>query len=230
MALADYQQLVADIMADQEADVLTGPVRDRAIEQALLRYSADCLRTVIVDVTWPATGVFGTVPAGWDASAWVKSAEYPVGQSPRRMVHMQAYRTPDGWGLESMQALPTGAQVRLTYSTAHVVTADEDTVPLVHRLPVAQYAAYLLCHQLATRYSAERETAIGADVSLTETRARAYAARAKEHRSAYYVGIGLADPFSAQGAAANNLPGAAAGVVSWPSNNPRHRLVQRGGV
>lgn len=230
MALADYQQIVADLVTEQEADVLPAAVRDRAIEQALLRYSADCLRTVIVDVTWPATGVFGTVPAGWDASAWVKDAEYPVGQSPRRMVHMQAYRTPEGWGLESMQALPAGAQVRLTYTADHVVSADEDTVPLAHRLPVAQYAAYLLCHQLATRYSAERETAIGADVSLTETRARAYAARAKEYRSAYYVGVGLADPFTAQGSAANNLPGAASAVVSWPSKNPRHRLVQRGGL
>lgn len=229
MPLADYQQIVADLMADQEAPALTEPVRDRAIAQAVLRYSTDCLRPVMVDLVWPATGVYGDVPEGWDASAWVKAAEYPVGQSPRRMVGMKAHQTPDGWGLESEQVLPAGAQVRLSYTAGHQLSADQDTIPLAHRLPVAQYAAYLLCHGLATRYSAERETSLGADVSLTETRARAYAARAKEYRAAYYVGVGLPDPFAPQGAA-SGLPGAAAGVVSWPSNNPRHRLVQRGGL
>ena len=111
----------------------------------------------------------------------------------------------------------------------HALSATEDTIPARHRLPVAQYAAHLLCHQLATHYSAQRENSFGSDASMTETRAREFAARAKEMRSAYYAGIGVSDPFtSATGGSSGST--AAAGVVSWPSRNPRHRLVQRGGL
>ncbi len=142
---------------------------------------------------------------------------------------VQAYRKPDGWGLECVDALPAAAQVRLTYTTEHVIDAVQDTVPVSHRLAVAQYAAYLLCQQLATRYSAERETVIGADVSQTETRSRAYSARAKEFRQAYYVGVGLADPFAkggASGAGTGGAPSAAAAVVSWPGR--RRGMLTRG--
>ena len=43
MALADFQLLVDDMVTDQGA-VITPDVRDRAIEQARVRYSADCER------------------------------------------------------------------------------------------------------------------------------------------------------------------------------------------
>jgi hypothetical protein len=70
---------------------------------------------------------------------------------------------------------------------------------------------------------------MGADASMTETRAREFASRAKELRAAYYAGVGVADPFKASGI--SGAPGsAAASVVSWPSRNPRHGLVQRGGL
>lgn len=140
--------LVTDLVADQE-ETLSADTRSRAIEQALLRYSADL-------------------------------------------------------------ALPDGGPV---------------DVPLAHRLPVAQWAASLLCMQLSTRYSGERESALGVDVARTQTRAQAYAARAAEYRRAYYAGTGLADQLNPS--AAPSL-GAAAAVASWPRRNPRHNLVRRG--
>jgi hypothetical protein len=150
MALADFQQLVMDLVSDQDKAVTPG-VRDRAIEQARVRYSADM-------------------------------------------------------------------------AAAHVLDADNDTIALEHRLPVAQYAAHLLCQQLAARYSGERETATGADVARTESRARNYAARAKEYRAAYYQGTGQADPFAPAGAPAGGQAAAAA-VVSWPGRR-RHQLTR----
>lgn len=102
----------------------------------------------------------------------MRSAEYPVGRRPAELVFIDAYRTPTGWGLECVGALPAGAVVRLSYTQPHVLGVDEDTIPMEHRMAVAQYAAWLLCQQLATRYSGERETPMGAEVARTETRAR----------------------------------------------------------
>ena len=91
-------------------------------------------------------------------------------------------------------------------------------------MAVAQYAAWLLCQQLATRYSGERETPMGAEVARTETRARSYAARAKEYRSAYYAGTGQSDPFKQADLGGDLAP--AAGVVSWPGR--RRNVLTRG--
>ncbi len=236
MAFSDFQQLVDDMVRDSTtADAAS---RDRAIEQARLRYSADALRTLVVDVTWPEAGYSAPAPAGWDEESWVKTAEYPIGKQPIAEIEMGVMATPgEGgavtWSLASYVHLPADAKVRLTWTASHELRAaagevpGADTIPLKHRLPVASYAAHLLCQQLAAHYSGQRETAIGADSSSTETRAREYAARAKEYRAGYYVGIGLADPFKTGGAAAGAASGgqAAFAIGSWPGR-PRHSLTR----
>lgn len=226
MALADFQALIDDLARD-EGKVLNADSRARALEAARLQYSADKPRWRVEDVVF-ASGSLAPVPPSWTDSDWIKQAEYPIGRDPIRTIDVAAYLSPEGWQLMAACPVPTGDIVRITFMVEHQILAALDTVPHIHRLAVAQYAAHLLCHQLATHYSSQRETAVGADVSLTETRAREFAARAKELRSAYYIGIGLVDPFKSGGASASGS--AAAGVVGWPSNNPRHRLVQRGGV
>lgn len=153
MALADYQQLVNDMVRDQAA-IVTPDVQGRAIEQARVRYSADC--------------------------------EHDLGGDPA-----------------------------------------EDTIPVQHRLPVASLAASMLCQQLATYFSGQRETTLGADASQTETRAREFAARAKEYRTAYYVGTGQIDPYAKPAASTGSGATAAAAVATWPGR-PRNRLT--GGV
>lgn len=147
MAPADIQPLVMDLVADQ-AKAINPEVRDRAIGEACVRYSADF--------------------------------------------------------------------------------AEAETIPPQHRMPVAQYAAYLLCQQLATRYSGERDTAVGGDVARTESRARNYAARAKEFRAAYYEGTGQADPFASATSGGGNGLAAAAAVTSWPGR--RRNQLTRGVV
>lgn len=158
MALADYQQLVDDLVRDPSGTV-SPEARDRAIEEARLRYSAD----------------FPLV-------------EVPAGSPP---INCEQLISVDG----------------------------EDTVPALHRLPVACYAAALLCRQLATYYSGQRETTLNADNSHTDVRARDYAARANEYRATYYLALGLSDPYARHGsggAASGSGVAAAAAVKSWP--------------
>lgn len=219
MALADFQQLVDDMVADQDT-VITPDVRDRAIEQARVRYSADCERVLVEDVTWAATGFDAALPEAWTPGAYVRQAEYPVGCKPPVLIDLAVYQAPAGQSLTAVEPLAEGSVVRVTFGAAHLLQGGAepaDTIALAHREAVACYAAYVLCQQLATRYSGERETAIGADVSQTETRSRAYAARAKEYRTAYYLGTGQVDPF-AKPASASTGSGttAAAAVGSWP--------------
>ncbi len=222
MALADYQQLVKDMVSDQDK-VITPERLDRAIGSACVRYGTDLPRELAEDVAWPALGVFGPVPAGWSDAARVLRAMYPI--ATRTPIYIDAFADPmGGWMLECVQALPQGAVVRVTYTAPHVLDADADTIALEHRLPVAQYAAHLLCQQLAARYSGERDTAVGADVARTESRARNFAVRAKEYRSAYYQGTGQADPFAEPGSAAGGQAPAAA-VTSWPGRR-RNQLTR----
>ena len=217
MALADYQQLVNDLVRDQ-AEVIDAPARDRAITSAVLQFGAEVPRQLTADVMWPADGYTGVPPAGWQEGMRVLSAQYPRG-TPRAV---GAIRTPDGWALQSVESLPNGALVALTYTGPHELTDTEDTIGIVHRTPVAMLAASLLCQQLATHYSSQRETAMGADVSQTETRAREFAARAREYRRAYYVGTGQADPFkAASGQGAGSGVASAAATGGWPA---RQRL------
>ena len=218
MALADIQQLVDDMVTDQDA--VTPTVRDRAIEAARVRYSTDCERELVEDVTWAVAGFDGPLPEGWSMGAYVRQAEHPIGRQPVALIDLAVYQSPAGQSLAATHQLPEGAVVRVTFGAPHLLqggVAPADTIPRAHREAVAQYAAYVLCQQLATRFSGDQETAVGADVSLTETRARAYAARAKEYRTAYYLGTGQVDPFakpSASSAGSGATPAAAVG--SWP--------------
>ena len=225
MSLAYIQALIDDLARDQ-GEVLSADARTRALEAARLQYSVDRPRILVEDIAW-ASGNLAPVPSSWTESVWIKSAEYPIGRDPASLIDVAPYRSPEGWHLLAATQVLAGDLVRVTFMADHQLTELVDTIPVVHRLAVAQYAAHLLCHQLATYYSAQRESMLGADASVTETRAREFAARSKELRTAYYIGVGLADPFKASGGS-SAAGSAAVGVVSWPSNNPRHRLVHRG--
>lgn len=219
MALADYQQLVDDMVPDQGANI-TPDVRDRAIENARLRYSSDLERVLVVDVEWLALGYDAPMPTDWVEGSSLRQAEYPVGEQPPALVDLAVYQGPDGLRLAAVEQLDAGSVVRVTFAAPHLLQSTPtavDTIPLKHRLAVAQLAASLLCAQLATRYSGQRDTAIGADVSQAETRAREYSTRAKEYRTGYYIGTGQVDPF-AKGTSSSSTSGVtpAAAVGTWP--------------
>lgn len=215
MALADYQTLVDSLVRDQ-SQTLKASDRDRAIELARLRYSADVSRELVRDVTWPVAGFLGPLPTDWVQGAWLMSAEHPVGQNPQSLLDLSIYMDPAGQLLMAAESLPAGAVVRVGFAVPHQLNSSGDTIPAEHREAVASYAAHVLCQQLAAYYSAERESSISADGSNTESRARAYAYRAKDYRAAYFAGVGKADPAakaagSNAGAGSGASPAAAVG-------------------
>lgn len=221
MALADYQQLVDSLVRDASG-TLTAVDRDRAIELARLRYSADAERTLTVDVTWVAAGYFGPMPASWVAGAYLLGAEFPIGEQPAASIELSVYLQPGAVeNLVTPDALAAGDVVRVTFAVPHQLTGSptaDDTIPDRHMEAVASYAAHVLCKQLATHYSGERETSINADASNTESRARNYALRAKDYRAAYYAGIGKADPQGAgsgSGSGGGSAGEPAASASSW---------------
>jgi hypothetical protein len=217
MALADYQTLVDSLVRDQST-TLTGADRDRAIEMARLRYSADVEQELAEDITWPADGHMAPLPTGWKPGAWLIGAEYPIGQSPLASIELGIYIEPTGQKLMSAEDLPAGALVRVRFAAPHVLSGTTDSIPAEHREAVASYAAHVLCKQLAAYYSADRETSISADGSNTESRARNYSYRAKEYRAAYFSGIGKVDPqVAATGAGSGSGGGGApaASVGAW---------------
>lgn len=224
--LADYQQLVDSLVRDQSA-TLTAQDRDRAIDLARARYSADAERTLVEDIVWGTAGYLGPLPSQWATGAYVLEAESPIGEQPRAIIELATYITPTVVKLAVVEPLGAADVVRLTYAAPHVLTDTVDTVPAEHREALASYAAHVLCKQLATHYSGERETSINADQSNTDSRARNYAMRAKDYRAAYYAGIGKADPQAASSGSSGAGAGAstpAASVGSWAGR--KRTLVQ----
>lgn len=216
MALADFQSQVARLVR-APADLVTPDDVDRVIASAVRQYSQDRPRTLVKDVTWAEDGHYGPVPEGLGVDSRVLEAECPVGDVPRRLRQVAIALLPDEeLALLCTESLAADAVMRVEFTAAHELDADTDTVPAEHRDAVGSWAAHLLCRELATYFSGERESSIGADGSNTESRARNYAARAKEYRAAYFGALGLVDPM-ASGAVSGAVPPAAAGAaMSWP--------------
>jgi hypothetical protein len=240
MSLAYLQNLLPRLVREQPHNVGTGDI-DRAIQSAVSQFSYDQPRRLVDDFTWGADGHYSaSMPPEATSYTLVLDAEWPIGQSPKQTVGVTVYLTETALRLVCEQPLTAAAVVRITYTAEHVVVGGTEprcTVPKRHLDHVGFYAAHLLCRELATQFSAERESSISADGSNTESRARNYAARSREYRAAYYAGLGLVDPLQAagQGGAAGMgvTPGASATVSlgrrarpSWRTNDvlgdPRH--------
>lgn len=212
MAFAVYQTLVNALA---RSDVYTDADRDAAIELARLRYSEDAPRKLTEDVTWTAEGYVGPLPASWVDGSSIVSTEYPIGNEPPLFIDAAVYVTPTGQQLASPDVLPLGAVVRVQFNAPHLLDdSPADTIPAKHREAVASYAAQILCKQVASYYSGQRDPAVGADNSNGDSRARNFASRARDYRAAYYAGIGKADPQSDKGNGATE-GAAAASVSSW---------------
>lgn len=215
MALADLQSLVARLMR-APADLVTPDDIDRAIGSAVRQYSQDRPRTLVREATWTEAGHYGPPPAEMDVESRIIQAECPAGDVPPSLRQVAIALQPgEQLALLCEDSLGVGDVMRVEFTAAHVLDADTDTIPPNHREVVGSWAAHLLCRELATYFSGERESSIGADRSDTESRARNYAARSKDYRAAYFSGLGLVDPATAGGGNGSAAAGASA-VASWP--------------
>jgi hypothetical protein len=219
MSLVEFQFLVQRLVR-APAELVTPDDVDRVLGSAVRQYSQDRPRTLVRDVTWLAAGYYGPVPAELGADSLVLEAEQPIGEVPRRLRQVAlAINPPEVLQLVCEDSLAAGAVLRLQFTAVHQLDAGVDTIPSEDRDAVGSWAAHLLCRELATHFSGERESSIGADGSNTDSRARNYSMRAKEYRAAYFGALGMADPGagssgSGSGAAA---PAGAAAVAAWPA-------------
>lgn len=195
VALSDYQSLVPNLVRDSSSLLQTSD-RDAAIALAVTRYSEDKPRSAVADLT--GTGVkLVDLPAGWQAGfSRIVSIEYPMGAAPPSLMAQESYSLYTG--LSSTQilfvsALPAAATARATFTQAHLLDADNDTIPLKDREAVANWAASLMLQQLANHYSGAGSPTIAADAVDWQSRGGEFARRAKESRQFYFDHIGV-DP------------------------------------
>lgn len=214
MTQDELRQLVDEMLRDQQGVIESG-ARDRAIDMALARYDEEMPRRKSAHLTWQAEGVSQQLTDDWNRYCDLLHAEHG-GRAVAAVVQRSA---PPGreFVLVLPEAVRAGVQVFIIWACPH----EAGSVHPAHRAAVAAYAAHLLAQQLAGYYSSERETAMGGDASRTESRARNWAARARELRALYFAGVGARDPMDAP-----QRPAAGA-VASWPARNPRHRLGRR---
>jgi hypothetical protein len=194
--LADYEQLVSDLVRDDAAR-LTPEERRRAIAAAVLRYSTDKPRTKVQDVT-PETAQRLPLPAAWEEGfSSLLAIEHPLGQVPPRYLDAGVHQVYDD-GAARKILLRQGVEVaanstRLSFTIRHAVSAAEDSIPLQDREPVACYAAASCCDQLASFYSGGSDSTIQADSVDGRSKAQEYASRARALRKRYFDELGIED-------------------------------------
>ncbi|TXT23894.1 MAG: hypothetical protein FD134_1863 [Gallionellaceae bacterium] len=193
--LADFQTLAAALTRD-DAGKISADDADGAISLAVTRYSKDRPRAKVEDVAAPG-GKLLPLPASWEAGfSALSGLEYPVGDVPPSMIGSQAwamYNAPGGMSIMVFDSIPVGAAVRASYGVAHQVSGVTDTVPPGDREAVCCLAAASLCDQLASLYSGDTDSTIGADSVNHQSKAAEFAARAKALRKRYHDELGIDD-------------------------------------
>lgn len=222
MSLATIKDLVNDkLRSDALGSLVSVELIDRAVAQALLRFSSDEPQLLFADQT--ADGQTVLVPADWmDGVSRLDRVEYPVGESPERTVAAAITRP---WGgavritLES--ALPTATPVRVHYTAPHL--ADASTVPEAREAAVACLAAAELCRQAATRAGHDRDATISAAATSQSSQSGDLARRARDWEAQYRTMLGLPDVD-----AKTTAKGASAVVTPASDGHRRARLASAG--
>ncbi|NYZ17063.1 hypothetical protein HL658_31355 [Azospirillum sp. RWY-5-1] len=221
MARADLLALVEDVVRGDDARLRAG-AGDRALDEAVRRYSKDRPRRAVADIAGTGAHLVEP-PAGWEPGSAVVGLEVPAGQAPpaiRPAGDLVPYDHPDGVRLMWRPTPPPGPAdtARVTFTVRHRLTAFEDTIPEADRLAVASLAASLLLEQLAAATAGDTDTTIPADAVDHRGASDRYAARARSARKAYD------DHLSASGPAPGRSAGASASIA-W---EPRRGLLRRG--
>jgi hypothetical protein len=198
--LADYEQLVADLVRDDAAK-LTLAEKDRAIAAAVYRYSEDRPQEKAQDLT-PSDANTLPLPGAWELDfSSLRSLEYPIGDVPATFIKPERtsfYRTPAALVIKLLDAVAVAANnVRSTYTIKQVVDGANDTIPIQHRQAVAAWAAAICCDQLASFYSSGTDATIQADSVQQQSKAQEYTKRAKDLRKFYLDELGIDDKRSA---------------------------------
>ena len=197
MPLADYQNLVADMVRD-DTGKLTAADIDEAIQLAVERYSKDRPLTVVEDLV-AAAGYVLAMPAAWDADfSDILSIEYPIDERPKRCFldsgDYWIYDLPAGTQqIEFVDSLPAGVTLRVSHSVKHTLDGATESMPAGDREPIAAWAAAVLLDQLASLFSGDSDSTLQADNVDHQSKASEFASRASRLRRRYHDELGI-DP------------------------------------
>lgn len=201
MAKQDYLDLMTQRVQDTDQR-LSSDDFDRALRAAVVQYSQDSPMAEVTDVLADGTNALA-LPAEYDEGfSEVLTIEYPVGRFPPRFLTNEQWgvlSAPSGQSIGLLNSVPVGATVRVSWSRLHVVDDTQDTIHATALDAVSDWAASLLCHDLATLYSGDSDSAIGADSVDHNGKAQAFAARSNKLATRYYNALGI-DPKRVQGA------------------------------
>lgn len=224
MSLAAITALVDDKLRSVTLGTLADPqVRDRAIEQALMQYSADEPQDLVADQAG-VSGFFIDMPGDWQPGrSRLQAVEYPLDLVPMATLEAAEMHQVDGWRILLANAV-SNLTVRLHYTAPHA--PDASTVPAHHINAVACWAAAELCRQLATQLGHDRDATMGAMSQQQGSQSGDMARRAKEWLAVYRVALGLPDPDKASASTSGKPAGA---VVSWGARRVRGRFYSFGG-
>lgn len=214
--LADYRTQLAAFVRDEVARLTADDV-DRAIALAVVRYGKDRPRQIPADVVCPG-GDGLPFPVAWDAESVLISAETPIGDNPPSLVGCSVYATPAGPQLRLVEGQAAGTAVRLTFTVPHTVSASADSIPLIHREPVAAYGAALLLEELSAAAINDADATLNADTTDRRSKAAEYAARSRSLMTRYNQALGIGSDAAGSGAS----QGASGATVSW-GRRPRVR-------
>lgn len=191
MALGDFQDLVDSKVRDDSGSITTAD-RDAAIALAVVRYSTDRPVPAVEEVT-SAGGVFLPLPAGWEANfSRLTGLHLSDGEDPQPIAGI-VERGLAGERIRVDSSLAADTTVITCYTVKHVVDAAGDSVPVIDRDAVANWAAAMVLEELANLYAGNRQPTLDADSVDWQSKSRDFGARAKALRQLYFDHLGI-DP------------------------------------
>lgn len=191
MALGDFQDLVDSKVRDESGSIATAN-RDAAIELAVVRYSTDRPVQSVEEVT-SAGGVFLPLPDGWEANfSRPTGLQLSDGEDPQPIAGI-VEKGLSGERIRLESSLAADTTVIVFFTVRHVVDDAGDSVPIVDRDAVANWAAAMVLEELANLYAGNRQPTLDADSVDWQSKSRDFALRAKALRQLYFDHLGI-DP------------------------------------
>jgi hypothetical protein len=215
MPTSDFTDLIGDLTGG----VAFAPEQvARSLSAALNAYSLDAPR-LLAWVRVSEDGRSVPLPPEWtdgvsEITAITAAAD---GEIPRELSPggWRVVSTDDGRVIRLIDAATPGAAFDIAFTAGHVLSDDDDTIPLAHRLGLAGLAASILLKGLASAHAADISPVAGAQ-SLPgsgDSPSRAYAARAADLRRDYYAALGI-DPDARAKAATQSTADSDAGFAA----------------
>lgn len=185
-----------------------------AIDAALKTYSIHNPKRLVRDQIGADSHELD-LPAEWVAEfSRIEQVEFPIGNIPETIIGIDArdlYQSPTGLKLRLYYEQPAVSEsVRISFTLPRL----EADVPQQDLDAVADLAAANCCEILATLFSQDSDSTIGADVVNHQSKSSRYGRRAKRLRELYLNHVGVDD---------ETTP-AAASTVAPPPDRGRTRL------